>query len=60
MKVAFGSPLSTEGLTTRDANALTVKLRAEVNRLYYTYSDLKSADNPEFPDDAPAAYPESL
>jgi 1-acyl-sn-glycerol-3-phosphate acyltransferase len=40
VKVVFGTPISTDGLTTRDANAMTVRLRAEVARLYYTYSDV--------------------
>ena len=60
VKVVLGTPFSTDGLTTRDANALTERLRVEVSRLYYRYADLKSADNPEFPEDPASAYPESL
>ena len=40
VKVVFGEPLSTEGLTTRDANALTVRLRAAIADLYYAHADL--------------------
>ncbi len=31
-----GEPISTAGLTTRDANALTARLHAEVEKLYYS------------------------
>jgi 1-acyl-sn-glycerol-3-phosphate acyltransferase len=60
VKVVIGTPLSTDGLTTRDANSLTERLRAEVSRLYYESSDVQLPKPPEFPDDRPSAYPESL
>ncbi len=41
VKFVVGTPLSTEGLTTRDANSLTRRLYAEVTRMYYQYSDVK-------------------
>ena len=60
VKVVLGTPLSTEGLTTRDANALTERLRAEVSRLYYQFSDVRLATPGALPEATPSAYPESL
>jgi 1-acyl-sn-glycerol-3-phosphate acyltransferase len=34
LKLIIGEPISTEGLTTRDADALTDRLRAEIHRTY--------------------------
>ena len=40
VSVLVGEPISTAGLTTRDANALTERLHAEVDRLYYSKWDV--------------------
>jgi 1-acyl-sn-glycerol-3-phosphate acyltransferase len=40
LKMVVGDPISTEGLTTRDADALTGRLYAEIGKMYYRYSDL--------------------
>jgi 1-acyl-sn-glycerol-3-phosphate acyltransferase len=34
LKLVVGEPISTAGLTTRDANELTEQLRAEIHRMY--------------------------
>lgn len=41
VSVLVGEPISTAGLTTRDANALTEQLHAEVDRLYYSQSEVQ-------------------
>jgi 1-acyl-sn-glycerol-3-phosphate acyltransferase len=41
VKVVVGQPLSTEGLTTRDANRLTEQLRLIISGLYYEHADLR-------------------
>jgi 1-acyl-sn-glycerol-3-phosphate acyltransferase len=39
LKMIVGDPISTEGLTTKDADALTERLYAEIGKMYYRYSD---------------------
>ena len=46
LMVVVGDPIPTEGLTTKDAEALTVQLFAEIGKMYYRYSDF-AADSPE-------------
>jgi len=45
LKLIVGEPISTEGLTTRDADALTARLHARIGEMYYAHH----------PDLAPAA-----
>jgi 1-acyl-sn-glycerol-3-phosphate acyltransferase len=40
LMIIAGDPISTDGLTTRDADALTVRLYEEISKMYYQYSDL--------------------
>jgi 1-acyl-sn-glycerol-3-phosphate acyltransferase len=40
LMIVVGDPISTEGLTTKDADALTERLYGEIARMYYRYSDL--------------------
>ena len=40
LMIIAGDPISTDGLTTRDADALTVRLYDEIGKMYYQYSDL--------------------
>ena len=40
LMIIAGDPISTDGLTTRDADALTVRLYEEIGKMYYQYSDL--------------------
>jgi 1-acyl-sn-glycerol-3-phosphate acyltransferase len=40
LMIVIGDPISTEGLTTKDADALTVRLYEEIGKMYYHYSDL--------------------
>lgn len=47
LMIVVGEPISTEGLTTKDADALTARLYAEIGRLYYRYSDLSAKEAPE-------------
>jgi 1-acyl-sn-glycerol-3-phosphate acyltransferase len=47
LMIVIGEPISTEGLTTKDADALTERLYAEIGRLYYRYSDLSARETPE-------------
>jgi hypothetical protein len=37
--IIVGDPIPTAGLTTRDADALTVRLYDEISKMYYQYSD---------------------
>ena len=39
LKLIVGDPLSTEGMSTRDADALSARLFDEISRMYYQYSD---------------------
>ena len=39
LMVVVGDPLSTEGLTTKDAETLTERLFVEIGKMYYRYSD---------------------
>jgi 1-acyl-sn-glycerol-3-phosphate acyltransferase len=39
LKIIVGDPIPTTGLTTRDADALTTRLYAEISRLYSLHSD---------------------
>jgi 1-acyl-sn-glycerol-3-phosphate acyltransferase len=38
LMIVVGDPISTEGLTTKDADALTERLYAEIATMYYQYS----------------------
>ena len=40
LMIVVGDPIPTDGLTTRDADALTARLYDEIARMYYRYSDL--------------------
>jgi 1-acyl-sn-glycerol-3-phosphate acyltransferase len=46
LKIIVGDPISTEGLTTKDADTLTARLYAEISRMYYQHSEL---DAPSLP-----------
>ena len=39
LKIVIGQPIATDGLTTRDAEALTARLYSEIERLYSTHSE---------------------
>jgi 1-acyl-sn-glycerol-3-phosphate acyltransferase len=39
--IVVGDPIPTDGLTTKDADALTARLYAEIGKMYYKYSDLE-------------------
>jgi 1-acyl-sn-glycerol-3-phosphate acyltransferase len=39
--VVVGDPISTDGLATKDADALTARLYAEIGRMYYQHSDME-------------------
>jgi 1-acyl-sn-glycerol-3-phosphate acyltransferase len=43
LKMVVGDPIPTEGLTTKDADALTERLYAEIGKMYYRYSDFPVA-----------------
>lgn len=45
LMIIVGDPISTEGLTTRDADSLTERLYAEISKMYYQYSDLTEPDS---------------
>jgi 1-acyl-sn-glycerol-3-phosphate acyltransferase len=47
LMIVVGDPIPTEGLTTKDADALTERLYAEIGKLYYRYSDLSPMETPE-------------
>ncbi|MGD0796668.1 MAG: lysophospholipid acyltransferase family protein [Acidobacteriaceae bacterium] len=40
LMIIVGEPISTEGLTTRDADALTERLYAEIAKMYYEYGEI--------------------
>ncbi len=40
LMIIAGDPIPTAGMTTRDADALTVRLYDEIGKMYYQYSDL--------------------
>jgi len=39
LMIIAGDPIPTAGMTTRDADALTVRLYEEIGKMYYQYSD---------------------
>jgi 1-acyl-sn-glycerol-3-phosphate acyltransferase len=39
LKIVVGEPISTEGLTTKEAEALTARLYSEIERMYYAHTD---------------------
>jgi 1-acyl-sn-glycerol-3-phosphate acyltransferase len=39
LKIVVGEPISTDGLTTREAEALTARLYSEIERMYYAHTD---------------------
>jgi 1-acyl-sn-glycerol-3-phosphate acyltransferase len=45
LMIIVGDPIPTNGLTTKDADALTERLYAEISKMYYQYSDLTPADD---------------
>jgi 1-acyl-sn-glycerol-3-phosphate acyltransferase len=44
LMIIVGDPISTAGLTTKDADTLTARLHDEIGKLYYRHSDLTPAD----------------
>jgi 1-acyl-sn-glycerol-3-phosphate acyltransferase len=48
LQIIVGDPIVTEGLTTKDADALTERLYREIGTMYYRYSDFMAvaADSP--------------
>jgi 1-acyl-sn-glycerol-3-phosphate acyltransferase len=46
LMIVVGDPIPTEGLTTKDADALTERLYAEIAKIYYRYSDLAAIELP--------------
>ena len=47
LMIVVGEPISTEGLTTRDADVLTERLYAEIATMYYKYSEIAPERAPE-------------
>ncbi len=45
LKIIVGDAIPTDGLTTKDADALTARLYAEISKMYYQYSDLAPAED---------------
>jgi 1-acyl-sn-glycerol-3-phosphate acyltransferase len=45
LMIVVGDPISTEGLTTKDADALTERLYAEIAKMYYQYSEVAPEGN---------------
>jgi 1-acyl-sn-glycerol-3-phosphate acyltransferase len=43
LKIIVGDPIATDGLTTKDADALTARLYTEIAKMYYEYSDFDPA-----------------
>jgi 1-acyl-sn-glycerol-3-phosphate acyltransferase len=39
LMIIVGDPISTEGLKTKDADALTERLYAEIAKMYYQYAE---------------------
>jgi 1-acyl-sn-glycerol-3-phosphate acyltransferase len=39
LMIIVGDAIPTDGLTTRDADALTARLYAEISKMYYQYSE---------------------
>jgi 1-acyl-sn-glycerol-3-phosphate acyltransferase len=39
LKIVVGDPIPTDGLTTKDADALTARLYDEISKMYYRYSE---------------------
>jgi 1-acyl-sn-glycerol-3-phosphate acyltransferase len=49
LQIIVGDPIATEGLTTKDADALTQRLYQEIAKMYYRYSEFTAtpaADSP--------------
>jgi len=44
LKIIVGDAIPTDGLTTKDADALTARLYAEISKMYYQYSDLSPVE----------------
>jgi 1-acyl-sn-glycerol-3-phosphate acyltransferase len=42
VRIIVGDPIATEGLTTKDADALTDRLYQEISTMYYQYSDFEA------------------
>jgi 1-acyl-sn-glycerol-3-phosphate acyltransferase len=47
LMIVVGDPISTEGLTTKDADALTERLYAEIAKMYYQHSEIAPERAPE-------------
>jgi 1-acyl-sn-glycerol-3-phosphate acyltransferase len=47
LMIVVGDPISTEGLTTKDADVLTERLYAEIATMYYQYSEIAPERAPE-------------
>jgi len=43
LMIIVGDPIPTDGMTTKDADALTERLYAEIGKMYYQYSDLDAS-----------------
>ena len=41
LKIVIGDAISTEGLTTKDADTLTTRLFDEISKLYYRYAEVE-------------------
>lgn len=45
LMIIVGDPIPTDGLTTKDADALTARLYDEIGKMYYQYSELAPAED---------------
>jgi hypothetical protein len=57
--IIVGDPIPTDGLTTKDADALTARLYDEISKMYYQYSDLAPAADSRAAADSRSATPEA-
>jgi 1-acyl-sn-glycerol-3-phosphate acyltransferase len=55
LKIIVGDAIPTDGLTTKDADALTARLYAEISKMYYQYSELAPAEASQAPDESKSA-----
>jgi 1-acyl-sn-glycerol-3-phosphate acyltransferase len=59
LMIIVGDPIPTDGLTTKDADALTARLYDEISKMYYQYSDLAPAADSRAAADSRSATPEA-
>jgi 1-acyl-sn-glycerol-3-phosphate acyltransferase len=57
LMIIVGDPIPTDGLTTRDADALTVRLYDEINKMYYQYSEFAPAADSRAAEESRSATP---